>query len=169
VSSLKTRACNFAQPARVPGCSRCCRGSTLAEVGPALFLLFFFALFPAIDLLGMGISYCSCLSLNDLQLREACRLPKSMAVDPRGQVMLGIPNNWKATVIGGFGATMSDPITDITYVVGKGAIYVNVSTTVTSHPMFQIPFMPGVPGLGDSFSCNISNNRVLENPMYAAQ
>ncbi|HEY9775198.1 MAG TPA: hypothetical protein V6C81_15645 [Planktothrix sp.] len=168
MDSLQSGTVDLAQKRRLRLEARCNHGASLAEVGPALFLLIFFAFFPAVDLLGIGITYASCVSLNDLQLRQACKLPKSQATDTRGQVLLGIPNSWKNTVVGGFGAAVSEPVTEISYVYGKGAVYVNVSTTMTSHPLFQIPFLP-FPGLGQPFCCSITNNRVLENPAYATQ
>ena len=138
-------------------------------MAPALFLLLFFALFPSIDLIGMGLSYCSCVSLNDLQLREACKLPKSLATDPKGPIYVTVPNNWRSTLVGGIGSTIQDPITDVSYDPGKGAIYVIVSTSVVVKPCFMIPFLPGVPGLGAPFTCNITHSRVLENPVFAAE
>jgi hypothetical protein len=145
------------------------RGSTLAEFAPALFILFFFALFPTIDLIGVGLSYCACMSLNDLQLREATRIPQSLATKPDGDVMLNIPNNWRPTVLGGAAGVMEMPLTLVTYTPGKGAIFVSVATTFTIHPMLTIPFFPGVPCLGAPLVTTITHTRMLENPSFAVR
>lgn len=144
-------------------------GSSIAEFGPALFILMFFALFPAIDLIGIGMSYLSCVALNDLQVREAAKVPKSQATDPKGAVLLGIPESWRPTVLGGLGRTIDPPLTEVTYIKGKTLFYVNVATTCTVHPMLTIPFFPKVPGLGAPFVTTINHSRLLENPVFAFQ
>lgn len=145
------------------------RGAAIAEFAPALFVLFFFALFPSIDLIGIGLSYVSCISLNDLQLREACRVPRSQAIDPNGTVQLTVPTNWKASLAGGLGGLIEPPLTQVTYEPCKGVIYVTVSTTCVIHPTLTIPVFPGVPGLGAPFTTTISHSRVLENASFAVQ
>ncbi len=141
----------------------------MAEFAPALFILIFFALFPVIDLIGVGLSYCACMSLNDVQLREATRTPKSLATKPDGDVMFNIPNNWRPTVLGGAGGVVEMPLTQVTYTPGKGSIYVSVATTCTIRPALTIPFFPGVPGMGAPFVTTITHTRMLENPAYAVQ
>ncbi len=143
-------------------------GSAITEFGPALFILLFCAFFPSVDLIGVGLSYLACTSLNDLQLREAVRIPKSQCIDPRGPVQLLIPTNWQPTVMGGLGRTIDPPVTEVSYAPGK-VVYVTVSTTFTIHPLLTIPFFPKVPGLGAPFETTISRSRVLENPAFAIQ
>ena len=141
----------------------------MAEFAPALFILFFCALFPAIDLIGVALSYFSCSSLNDLQLREAVREPKSQVIDPKGTVQLTIPLNWRNTLLGGLGATIEDPQTQVDYIVGKYGINVTLSTTFTIHPLFPIPFFAKVPALGAPVTTTISHTRMLENPSFSIQ
>ncbi len=144
------------------------RGSSLAEFAPALFILFFFALFPAIDLASVGVSYCACISLVDLQLREAAKVPRSQAIDPNGAVQSSIPNSWRPTIMGG-AANVDIPITQVEYNPGIGNVYVTVTTTFNIHPMLTVPFFPKVPGLGAPFVTTISKSRIMENPADAGQ
>lgn len=140
------------------------RGSALSEFGPALFFLFIFAIFPVLDMIVAGYNYCSCVSLNDLQLREAAKLPRSQAECDSGPVKLAIPNQWKASIIGGFANTNGIPQTDVSYKAKKGCVMVTVSTTCVIQPFLTIPFFFGVPGLGVPLTTTIVNRRVLENP-----
>ena len=159
----------LAQKGRLRKGFRTEKGSSIAEFGPALFLLFFFALFPAIDLIGIGMSYLSCVALNDLQVREAVRVPKSQAIDPKGTVQLAIPEKWRPTVLGGLGGTIEPPTTEVSYIKGKRVMYVNVATTCTMNPILTIPFFVRVPGLGAPFVTTINHSRVIENPMFYMQ
>jgi hypothetical protein len=149
--------------------SRRARGSALAEFGPALFFLFIFAVFPVVDIIGLCFGYLSCVTMNDLQLREAAKLPKSVATLQTGSVQQIIPQKYMATVMGAFSGLTELPVTTVTYTLGKTAVYVTVSTTVTVRPFLTIPFFVKVPGLGEPASFTISNNRILENPRYAVQ
>jgi len=141
----------------------------MAEFAPALFLLFFCAMFPAIDFIGIGLSYSACMSLTDLQLREAVKVPRSEAMSPSGGVQTIIPNNWKATVMGGMSSLIDIPQTQVTYTPGVGNVYVTVSTTFNIHPVVAIPIFPQVPGLDAPIVTTISHTRVLENPAFAGQ
>jgi hypothetical protein len=140
----------------------------LAEFAPALFILFFFALFPAIDLASVGFSYCACISLVDLQLREAAKIPRSQAIDPNGSVQSTIVNSWRQSLMAG-AANVDAPVAQVEYNSGIGNVYVTVTDTFNIHPMLTVPFFPKVPGLGAPFVTTISKSRILENPAYAAQ
>lgn len=144
------------------------RGSSLAEFAPALFILFFFALFPAIDLAGVGFSYCACISLIDLQLREAAKVPRSQALDPNGYVQSGVVNSWRTTIMAG-AANIDQPVTQVEYNQGIGNVYVTVTTTFNIHPLLQVPFFAKIPGIGAPFVTTISKQRILENPAYASE
>ncbi len=139
-------------------------GSALSEFGPALFFLFIFAIFPVLDMILCGYSYLSCVSLNDLQLREAAKLPRTIADSIRGPVKQDIPNKWKQTIIGGFSGTVDTPETGVFYSNKTGTVFVTVTTTVVIHPFLNIPFFVGVPGIGAPLTAKISNKRVMENP-----
>lgn len=139
------------------------RGTALSEAGPALFLLLIFAVFPALDLITLGISYYACSTLNDLQLREAAKAHRSEAQNPNGAVMLGIPNNWRASSLGGLSRVVDTPQTEISYNTAGTGIYVNIATTVQVQPLLTIPFFPKVPGLGAPVTFRISRSRVVES------
>ncbi len=53
------------------------RGSALSEMPPAMFLLLFFALFPVVDLIYFGVTFASCVALNNIELREAARTART--------------------------------------------------------------------------------------------
>jgi hypothetical protein len=145
------------------------KASALSEFGPALFFIFIFAVFPVIDLIAMGFGYTSCVTLNDLQLREAAKLPKSIANSQTGPVLSTIPQKWMTTIAGAMSGLTENPSTTLTYEPYNGSIYVNVSTSVTVRPFLTIPFFTKIPGLGEPATFTIVNSRMLENPMYAVQ
>jgi hypothetical protein len=142
------------------------RGSAISEMAPALFLLLVVAVFPVLDLIFDGLAYCACVTLNNLQLREAVRVPKSQATDPSGTVQLDIPNNWRASSLGGLAPLMSDPVTEVTYDVVAGNAVASVSTTLSVRPLMVIPFFPNVPGLSAPMPLTITTTRILENPSF---
>ncbi len=153
--------------------SRAQTGNTIAETGPALFILVIMLFFPLLDLCAMGMSYCSCYSLNDLQIREAANLPKSEADQAGGAVRKSIPEQWKSQGIGRFVGVVGDPQTKIEYIAGEtdgnGITdrYVVVTTTLQTRPFLTIPFFVGMPGLSSPATYSITQRRLLENPNNA--
>jgi hypothetical protein len=143
--------------------------SALSEFGPALFFILIFAVFPVMDMIALGFGYTSCQTLNDIQLREAAKLPKSLATSNNGPVIATIPQKWMGTVPGAFSGLTDTPTTAVSYEPSHGVIYVNVSTTLTVRPFLTIPFFTKIPGLGEPATFTISNSRILENPMYVVQ
>ncbi len=135
-------------------------GSSLSEFGPALFILLFFGVFVMVDLIGLGFGYSTLQSLNDLQLREASKLPRKLAEDPDGIVCKGVPEQWKD---GAMGATVeSFPVTTVTYPLDSKVPLVSVTTTVDIRPILTIPIFPKVPGLGAPVTFTVTNSRILE-------
>ncbi|PWT95135.1 MAG: hypothetical protein C5B53_11895 [Candidatus Melainabacteria bacterium] len=146
------------------------QGSVLSEAGPALFILFICAVFPVIDIIFIGLSYCACSTLNSLQLREVARLPSSQAMAGAQSV----EQRWKSSGLGYLAVSNTDPTVSITYNNGEDTtigtdVYVNVATTFTVRPLLTIPFLPGVPGLGAPMQWTVRGQRLMENPHYAAQ
>ncbi len=140
------------------------RGSSLAELPPALFLLIFFAIFPVINLIGMGFTYCSCALLNNLELREASRTPHIQL----NATLTSLQQNWQSSVVGQFAGLAAPPQTNVSYSSGNGAdTYVTVSNVFTARSFFNLPFFKGVPGLGGAWTYTIAGDRVLEDPTYA--
>lgn len=142
------------------------RGSAMSEMAPALFLLLVVAVFPVLDLIFDGLGYCACVTLNNLQLREAVRVPKSQAIDPLGSVQKDIPNNWRSSALGGLAPLMDDPQTAVSYNIVAGTAVLDLSTTVAVRPLLVIPFFPNVPGLSAPMVFTITSSRVLENPAF---
>lgn len=152
------------------------RGATISEVGPALFLIFIGGLLPAIDALFIALDYASTYTLNELQLREAQKSPKSQALKLDGPVVQTIPQQWKAGLIGGFVPSEPNPQTNISYSpvpwqpVGANQTlnfwFVTITSTVTYRPFFVIPFLNGVPGLGAPFTITVTNRRPMENNRF---
>ncbi|MBS2008139.1 MAG: hypothetical protein JST01_13915 [Cyanobacteria bacterium SZAS TMP-1] len=122
-----------------------------------------------LDIIGLCFGYLSCATMNDLQLREAAKVPKSIATSQTGAVQQAIPQKYMSTVMGAFSGLTALPVTQVDYKASNSAIYVSVSTTVTVRPFLTIPFFFKVPGLGEPASFTISNSRILENPRYAMQ
>lgn len=140
------------------------RGTALSEAGPALFLLLIFALFPLIDVIYFGISYYSVMTLNDLQLREASKSAKSLAVSTTGEVIAGIPNKWGSSAMGGLAKLTNPPVTSVDYKLSEVAVYVTVTTNVSIEPLLKIPFLAKVPALGEPVAIKVARTKILENP-----
>ena len=149
--------------------SRRPQGSALSEFGPALFIIFFFAIFPVMDVIALGFAYISLQSLNDLQLREAVRLPKSMATAANGPVLKDVTNKFLASVMGGTIGAYKRPEATIDYSLSGAGLIVSVHTTATVQPFLSIPLIPGVPGLSAPATFSVAKTRMSENPAYAMQ
>lgn len=160
---------NIDQSARRAKRKRSSFGGTIAETGPALFILLLMLFFPLLDLVAMGASYMSCVTLNDLQLREASLLPKAEAQSDTGAVKKKIPDDWKSKGIGAFVGLEKPVETTVDYVTGtkdkheRQDMLVRVTTNVRCRPFLTIPFFPGIPGLGAPMDFRIQTERLVEN------
>jgi hypothetical protein len=121
-------------------------------------------LFPLIDVIYFGVSYYSVLTLNDLQLREASKSAKSMAVSNTGEVIAGIPNKWASSAMGGLAKLTTPPVTNVDYKLSEVAVYVTVTTNVSIEPLLKIPFLTKIPALGAPVEMKVARTKVLENP-----
>lgn len=152
------------------------RGSALSEFGPALFLIFIFGLLPVLDTIFLGLDYAGVYSLNQLQLREAQKTPRSAAIALTGPIIVTIPNQWRTTLLGGMIHPDENVLTNIDYQpvpwqpVGSNQTlnfwFVTISTTATFHPFFTIPFLNGVPGLGAPLTFTVTGRRPVENNRF---
>jgi hypothetical protein len=144
-------------------------GGTLAETGPAIFILLLMLFFPLLDLVAMGAACMSCVTLNDLQLREAALLPKTEAQAEGGAVKKRIVDDWKSKGIGVFVGLEQPVNTSVNYVTGtkdskeRQDMLVRVQTRVRIRPFLTIPFFPGIPGLGAPMDFQITTERLVEN------
>lgn len=155
---------------------RSSRGSSLAEVGPALFLIFIVGLLPVTDVIGIGINYASTFYLNQLQLREAQKLPKSEVINEEGTVVLSIPDQWRASLLGGMANRDQRVHTQVVYTpvpfqpVGSNQTinfwFVTVSTTVSFRPLLTVPFFFKIPGLGAPINLTVAGRRPVETNRF---
>ncbi len=138
-------------------------GSSISEFAPALFLLFFFAVFPMINLIFLGLIFSSCVTLNNAELSEAAKTPNSQLAS----IFSNMQSNWQSTGIGRLTNGATSPQSEISYSnIGIDA-YVTVATTFTVKPFFTVPFFNTVPGLGAPWSFTVSGKKVLESARYA--
>jgi hypothetical protein len=157
----------------ISGIRRATGASGMAEFGPALGILLIFFFLPLIDMLGMGVSYCLCMVLNNSQVHEAALLPYVDATNAGGSVMKGIPEQWQSQ-LGRFVKLTADPQnpgTKITYRTGEQGAdqvfdkYVTVQTTCICQPCLPIPLpLVTAPGLNAPMTFQISSERQMENP-----
>jgi hypothetical protein len=145
------------------------KGSALSEAGPAFFILFMFAIFPIIDFISFGVTYCACSNLNDLELREAARVPALQA----NATVAAVEESWRSSSMGKLAAVVSYPSVNVSYAAGPANAngedkYISVATTFSVKPLLAIPIFAKVPGLGAEVTYTIVGRRLLENPSYAA-
>ena len=136
------------------------RGSAMTEMGPALFLLLICAVFPIVDVIFAGVTYCTCMAANDMELNEAAKVPSTEAVDTVNEIL----GRWQFSGLGQFVGLTQQPVVKISY---PDSQYVVVSTTFSVKPLLPIPFFVGVPGLNAPFIYTIADRKLLESPSYA--
>lgn len=160
---------------------RLSRGGTLAEFGPALFVLFMVFFFPFLNLLGLALSYADCLYLDFMLLRQAALenvllLDKSTnppsfqpdyscSTDANGSLNK-IIQAWRTNGLGQFASTGSVPRQKIWVDLTEGSNklkYVHLELQVDVRPFLQIPFPIKVPGLNAPVTFNYNGRSVIEN------
>jgi hypothetical protein len=124
----------------------------------------------------LGLDYAAAYTLNELQLREAQKSPKSQAMRMDGPVIDGIPSQWKKSLLGSFVPAEPNYQTQISYSpvpwqpVGANQTldfwFVNVTTIVNFRPFLIVPFMSKVPALGAPVQITITNRRPMENNRF---
>lgn len=124
----------------------------------------------------MGIDYAAAYYLNEMQLREAQKLPKSVATSEKGPVIEAVPRLWRAGLIGGLTPANTAIATSVGYKpvpwqpVGQAQTldfwFVTVTTTASFRPLLSIPFLNGVPGLGAPITFSIVGRRPVENNRF---
>lgn len=149
--------------------SRSGNGSSVLELPSAILILLFFVFFPMLSVIGLGIKYGACASLNGLQLHEAALIPRSQATAGNGSVCHRIPDEWSKGGLGVFVNPTVPPTTEVSYRDGEKTAtgvdkLVTVKTTVSLPPFVALPFLPNIPGLSAPLSVTIEGERPLENP-----
>lgn len=155
---------------------RSAKGAALSEFAPALFVVFVFGLLPVVDAIFIGINYASARYLNELQLREAQKLPRSKCIDTSGSVISGIPKQWRHSLLGGLADDDQKVFTQIDYTpvpwqpVGSNQTvnfwFVSISTTVGFRRLLSVPFLNGIPGLGSPIVFSVVGRRPVENNRF---
>lgn len=159
---------------RVANKRRNAKGSIIAEFGPAFWLLIIGFFFPTLDLMSLGLSYCSCSLLNALQCHEAALINWTDATNPAGAVQKVVVDSWKDAGIGQFVKVEGTPTTKVSYRKGHAVAgsapeqIVAVETTVSCNPFLPVPFpFATCPGLNAPMTFVVSSERTMENPDYA--
>ena len=152
------------------------RAAALSEFAPALFLLLIFGLFPVIDAIFIGVDYASARYLNELQLREAQKLPRTQCLDEGGIIIKEIPKQWQQSLLGGLHNPDKQVVTKVDYIpvpwqpVGSNQTvnfwFVSITTDVSFRPFLSLPLLTGVPGLGAPISFSVSGRRPVENNRF---
>jgi hypothetical protein len=147
------------------------RGSSIAEFGPALFVLLILVFFPVLDLLSVCFDYGVVALLNYNQVHEASLLPSDKANDPSGPVKKDIPDAWRHTGLAQFVKVVGAPETSISYRNGQSndnnttEKFVIVTTTVVCDPFVHVPIPAAkVPGLNAPMKFSTTSERPMENP-----
>lgn len=151
---------------------RNCYAATMAEFGPALFVLLILFFFPVLDLVSICFAYGVVKLLNYNQVHEASLVSSAKAQDPKGMVKKGIPDQWHQGGLGKFVNAAGRPNTDVSYRNGVGGgegtttgKFVIVKTTVVCNPLVFVPFpIAKIPGLNTPVPLVVVSERPMEDP-----
>ena len=141
-------------------------GSGMAELGPALLVLFVIILVPMLDILYLGLAYAAGWYCNHLVVREvACRKPIEAPI-----AATSATSAWQASGLALFihaggitntpifedasGATVAATATNIAYCF--------VTTKMTIQPFLPIPFLTSVAGINAPVNFTYSAQRPQE-------
>ncbi len=146
------------------------RGGSLAELGPALWVLLFGLFFPLLCLISFVFSYAAVLVLNNSQVREAALLPYKEAQSATGAVRVLIPFHWRNGGLGSFVNPIGLPDTDVSYRTatkdanGFQDYYVVVRTSCRIRSLLNVPlFGMKIPGLNSPVPVEITSESLVEN------
>ncbi len=152
-------------------------GSSIAELPAALMILLIILFFPMLNLVGLGLSYASCATLNNVQLREAALIPFSQSNKPNGPVRQAIPEAWVQSGLGRFVHLNDDPDTKVSTKAGQldpesgiQEQIVIVQTDFELRPFLvqDSALLPKVPGLNRPIHFTFTTERPIENYNNAA-
>lgn len=158
---MKTRRNRFFYGRKARG------GTSIAEFGPAMWILFICFFFPLLNMLGMAVSYGLCMVLNFNQVHEAALIERTAAEDPNGPIIKGIPDQWQGGM-GRFVKMAGPPGTELFYRDGtNNDKIVTVKTTLVCNPFLPIPlWILNVPGLNGPMTFVMFSEQTMENPDY---
>ncbi len=170
------------------------RGSAIAEMGPALILLFIVILFPMLDLIGLALKYADCYYLFNALVREAgvgttvvektsvsgtptgeikcyditCSTDNVPPPTGRGSMQL-IISNWQKSGLGIFANVVPGSITQTASVNctegSPNARWVHVQMNVSCNPFLKLPLPGQIPGLTAPATFQFNGASVVENDL----
>lgn len=152
---------------------------SIAEFGPALYLLLIVLFFPMLDMVGIVLSYADCQYLHFTLVRQACLeniLSMNSATPPQLQVSYAFvtdPNGAFRNLIvswyNGIGHYATKNLNDITVSAnvdlsqGTSKVkYVTITTTVICNPLVPIPFPYALPGFNAPETFTLTGSSVIE-------
>lgn len=163
-----------------PG-QRNARGGSIAEFGPALFLIFVVALFPLLNVIGLALKYADCYFLYNIVSREAgvatiihqnpstnppsiTSVDLSASTNPNGSVN-NVIKTWQQSGMGAFANVVSTPTQTCTVDNAEGtatARFVHVQLTVICNPFLKLP-LPPIPGFSAPITFQYNGRTTVEN------
>jgi hypothetical protein len=142
---------------------RKCSGQSVAEFGPALFVLFLLLFFPLLNLLGILTTYGCGWYFNFHETREmACRRHSDVRGLNGKSVHEEEFDRWKTTGFYAFMGGDNGPRIESQVDYDDAKTTLTNTSTVTAQPFLKMPMFAGVPGLGAPYTFTIATTRRQE-------
>jgi hypothetical protein len=150
---------------------RHCKGSAIAETGPALLLLLILIVFPVIDLLYMGCSFGFAWFLHNTEIRElSVRAPD---VSQAQIILAKVDNDFMTNSFGMAGFMGINSANQAQKILHANPSYtppsatapngqVSLATSVVIRPWLYIPFFMKVPGLNTDLTFSFASVKPQE-------
>jgi len=141
-------------------------GSEMAEMGPAVLVIFVIILVPMLDILYLGLAYASGWYANHLSVREVA-VRKPVQYQAAGDSALGA---WQASGLAAF-IHASNVVNTVTFedaganpvpATSTAIAYCLVKTSMQIQPFLPIPFLTQVAGINAPVSFAFSAQRPQE-------
>ncbi len=146
------------------------RGGQIAELAPALLILFIIILFPMMDIIYLGLGYCAGWYLNHMTARACATVPPAQYVT----ATTSMNNAWASSSLSGFtGASIAYNKADAVDYLGTAVDretglpmkYIQVTTRVSVNPFFSLASVPFLNSLNiDGLTKPIVFNYVDKRP-----
>ncbi len=151
------------------------RGGQIAELAPALLILFVIILFPMMDIIYLGLGYCAGWYLNHMTARACSTVsPPSKDAAAFPAAITAMNNAWASSSLSGFtGAAIAsntaravDFGSTVDRETGFPMQYVEVNTQVRVNPFFSLASVPFLNSLNiDGLTRPITFNYIDKRPM----
>ncbi|MBX9685657.1 MAG: hypothetical protein K2X27_03080 [Candidatus Obscuribacterales bacterium] len=138
-------------------------GSTIAETGPALLVIFLLIFFPLIDIIGLSWTYGMCWYLNYKISNEIARGKKADAPAIISEQVNLVASSSIASFLGivPSGIKVASPVFNDT----AQPPTVQVTSSIEAKPFITVPWFQAVPGLNAPVTFTISSQLTRELPM----